>query len=161
VQLALNWYGEQLLANTEPLVVTPETAIPVLPQQLSPPYWQALQTKYAPLLNQNQLPDQKPDQLSNQSPVNPQTALIGLPMGAAGLGYSNSALALGPQEVAYRYDKLHLVPFGEICAALVSMVCAHDEHAAGRLCARPSTFWRVAMARPAFVASNLLRRSVW
>jgi apolipoprotein N-acyltransferase len=29
------------------------------------------------------------------------------------LGYTNSALALGPDEVAYRYDKLHLVPFGE------------------------------------------------
>ena len=113
VQLALNWYGEQLLANTEPLVVTPETAIPVLPQQLSPPYWQAIQNKYAPPVVQSPLPDQKPDQLSNQLPVNPQTALIGLPMGAAGLGYSNSALALGPEEVAYRYDKLHLVPFGE------------------------------------------------
>jgi apolipoprotein N-acyltransferase len=45
----LTWYGEQLLANTEPLVVTPETAIPVLPQQLSPPYWQAIKNKYAPL----------------------------------------------------------------------------------------------------------------
>ena len=113
VQQALTWYGEQLLANTEPLVVTPETAIPVLPQQLSPPYWQAIKNKYAPPLAQDQLADQKPDQLSDPLPVAPQTALIGLPMGAAGVGYTNSALALGPDEVAYRYDKLHLVPFGE------------------------------------------------
>ena len=109
VKQALTWYGEQLLANTEPLVITPETAIPVLPQQLSPPYWQAIKNKYAPPLAQNQ----KPDQLSAPLPVGPQTALIGLPMGAAGVGYTNSALALGPDEVAYRYDKLHLVPFGE------------------------------------------------
>jgi apolipoprotein N-acyltransferase len=113
VKQALTWYGEQLLANTEPLVITPETAIPVLPQQLSPPYWQAIKNKYAPPLAQNQLADQKPDQLSAPLPVGPQTALIGLPMGAAGVGYTNSALALGPDEVAYRYDKLHLVPFGE------------------------------------------------
>jgi apolipoprotein N-acyltransferase len=109
VKQALTWYGEQLLANTEPLVITPETAIPVLPQQLSPSYWQAIKNKYAPPLAQNQ----KPDQLSAPLPVGPQTALIGLPMGAAGMGYTNSALALGPDEVAYRYDKLHLVPFGE------------------------------------------------
>jgi len=105
VQQALTWYGEQLLANTEPLVVTPETAIPVLPQQLSPPYWQAIKNKYAPPPAQ--------DQLADPLPVSSQTALIGLPMGAAGVGYTNSALALGPDEVAYRYDKLHLVPFGE------------------------------------------------
>ena len=113
VRQALTWYGEQLLANTEPLVVTPETAIPVLPQQLSPPYWQAIKNKYAPPLSQDQLADQKPDQLPAPLPVAPQTALIGVPMGAAGVGYTNSALALGPEEVAYRYDKLHLVPFGE------------------------------------------------
>jgi len=57
--------------------------------------------------------------------------LIGLPMGAAGVGYTNSALALGPEEVAYRYDKLHLVPFGEFVPPFFSVVCAHDEHAAG------------------------------
>ena len=113
VRQALTWYGEQLLANTEPLVVTPETAIPVLPQQLSPPYWQAIKNKYAPPLAQDPLADQKPDQLPAPLPIEPQTALIGLPMGAAGVGYTNSALALGPDEVAYRYDKLHLVPFGE------------------------------------------------
>ena len=113
VRQALTWYGEQLLANTEPLVVTPETAIPVLPQQLSPPYWQAIQNKYAPPLAQDPLTDQKPDQLANPLPVVPQTALIGLPMGAAGVGYTNSALALGPEQVSYRYDKLHLVSFGE------------------------------------------------
>jgi apolipoprotein N-acyltransferase len=113
VRQALTWYGEQLLANTEPLVVTPETAIPVLPQQLSPPYWQAIKNKYAPPLAQDPLADQKPDQKPAPLPIEPQTALIGLPMGAAGLGYTNSALALGPDEVAYRYDKLHLVPFGE------------------------------------------------
>ena len=113
VQQALSWYGEQLLANTESLVITPETAIPVLPQQLSPPYWQAIKDKYAPPLSKSQLDNQKPDQLSVPVPVAPQTALIGLPMGAAGVGYTNSALAIGPEEVAYRYDKLHLVPFGE------------------------------------------------
>jgi apolipoprotein N-acyltransferase len=101
VQQALSWYAEQLLANSEPLVVTPETAIPVLPQQLSPAYWQVLKDKYAP--------PNAPVQLS----TTPQAALVGIPMGGPGVGYSNSVMTLGPTDVNYRYDKHHLVPFGE------------------------------------------------
>jgi apolipoprotein N-acyltransferase len=101
VQQALSWYAEQLLANSEPLVVTPETAIPVLPQQLSPAYWQVLKDKYAP------------PHASAQLPATPQAALVGIPMGGPGVGYSNSVLTLGPADLNYRYDKHHLVPFGE------------------------------------------------
>ncbi|NDE25502.1 MAG: apolipoprotein N-acyltransferase, partial [Betaproteobacteria bacterium] len=101
VQMALSWYGEQLLSNTEVLVVTPETAIPVLPQQLSPAYWQTLNHKY-----------QTPSVASGQA-MPGQLALVGLPMGGANVGYSNSVLALGPDASKYRYDKQHLVPFGE------------------------------------------------
>ena len=101
VQQALSWYAEQLLANSEPLVVTPETALPVLPQQLSPAYWQVLKDKYAPPNGTAQLP------------VTPQAALVGIPMGGPGVGYSNSVLTLGPADLNYRYDKHHLVPFGE------------------------------------------------
>ena len=101
VQQALSWYAEQLLANSEPLVVTPETAIPVLPQQLSPAYWQVLKDKYAP------------PNATAQLPATPQAALVGIPMGGPGVGYSNSVLTLGPADLNYRYDKHHLVPFGE------------------------------------------------
>jgi apolipoprotein N-acyltransferase len=83
------------------LVVTPETAIPVLPQQLSPAYWQTLNNKYQ---TQAALPGQA---------MPAQLALIGMPMGGANVGYSNSVLALGQDTSTYRYDKQHLVPFGE------------------------------------------------
>ncbi|MFM7025613.1 MAG: apolipoprotein N-acyltransferase [Limnohabitans sp.] len=90
---ALAWYGERLLASRQPLVIAPETAIPLLPRHLPPGYWPALQAHFG----QGQ-----------------QLALVGVPWGDALQGYSNSLVALGPQGLsAYRYDKAHLVPFGE------------------------------------------------
>ena len=91
---ALGWYAEQLQqaqAELAELILAPETAIPLLPDELPPGYLQSLQ---------------------------PQTGnsamLVGIPLGNMEQGYTNSVIALqaSSQEV-WRYDKHHLVPFGE------------------------------------------------
>jgi apolipoprotein N-acyltransferase len=96
VATALRWYGEQLRNAKTALVVAPETALPLLPQQLPDGYWRALQFRFA----------------SGQ-----QAALIGVPLGSFEAGYANSVVGLKPdqpvQNEPYRYDKHHLVPFGE------------------------------------------------
>lgn len=106
VHRALSDYREALMTSSSDLIITPETAIPLIQQQMPERYWQQLETHFS---------------------KGEQAALIGIPVAKhreqGQLQYSNSAIALMAQSTPsatarYQYDKQHLVPFGEFVPPL-------------------------------------------
>jgi apolipoprotein N-acyltransferase len=98
VAQSLDWYGEQIQRSTTALVMAPETAIPLLPDQLPPGYWAALTGRFS---------------------SGDQALLTGMPQGSPVTGYTNAVIGLEPDQAQpYRYDKHHLVPFGEFVPPL-------------------------------------------
>ncbi len=139
---ALQWYEAQLRANQQPLVVAPETAIPLLPRHLPEGYWSGLQAHFA-------------------QPGRP-VALVGVPLGSLDQGYSNSVVALGPQGAApYRYDKSHLVPFGEFIPPGFAWFIRMMKIPLGDFKSGACGPARHRLARPAPGTQRLLRRPVW
>jgi apolipoprotein N-acyltransferase len=103
VRQALHWYKKELFAAQADLVVTPETAIPILPEYLPFNYLSEIHQHYS-------------------STAAERMALIGIPLKDAIAPqvhtYSNALIGLGrgagfDQTTIYRYNKQHLVPFGE------------------------------------------------
>ena len=89
---SLEMYRDMVRAAPADLIALPETAVPTLPQYLPPDYLDSLK-QYA---------------ASSGSAV-----LFGVPLSDSPDTYANSVAGYAPTGQAYRYDKHHLVPFGE------------------------------------------------
>jgi apolipoprotein N-acyltransferase len=94
IEATLALYYDMIRAAPADLIATPETAIPILSRQLPP--------DYLPLL-------------ANFARESDSHLVLGIPVSDGPSQYANSVLGLTPGAAipAYRYDKHHLVPFGE------------------------------------------------
>jgi len=93
---SLMLYDDMIRSAPADLIATPEIAVPLLPQQLPPDYLARL-TRFVHSTGSH--------------------LALGMPLSNAAGQYSNSVVGFSPDPAsagnAYRYDKQHLVPFGE------------------------------------------------
>ncbi|MCG2583484.1 apolipoprotein N-acyltransferase [Massilia sp. TS11] len=92
IDSALLLYRDLLTRQPADLVAAPETAIVLFPQQLPPGYL---------------------DSLAAYARDSRSALLFGIPLADSPSRYANSVLGFAPEGGSYRYDKRHLVPFGE------------------------------------------------
>jgi len=94
IEATLALYYDMIAAQPADLIATPETAIPLLSRQLPPDYL---------------------DALGGFARRTGSHLLVGIPVSDAPRRYANSVLGIAPSAgpQPYRYDKHHLVPFGE------------------------------------------------
>lgn len=98
IHSALAMYTGMITASPADLTVTPETAIPVYPHQL---------------------PDNYLDRLATYTAETGTRLAIGIPLADSQTEYTNSLVLMTPESAdtpghfRYRYNKHHLVPFGE------------------------------------------------
>lgn len=94
IEATLSLYYDMISAQRADLIATPETAIPLLSSQLPPDYLEKLK------------------EFARKSASH---VALGIPVMDGPIQYANSMIGLSPSAMAapYRYDKHHLVPFGE------------------------------------------------
>lgn len=93
-EATLALYHDMITAAPADLIATPETAFPLLSNQLPPDYL---------------------ERLSGFARQSNSHLALGVPVSDGPWRYANSVIGLAPASAsqAYRYDKHHLVPFGE------------------------------------------------